>query len=51
MVLGLGVNLNLDAACLASIDQPATSLAAATGMPVAVAAFRDAVVQDFFQSL
>lgn len=48
MVLGLGVNLNLDAQVLATIDQPATSLALVTCMPVNVAAFRDAVLQDFF---
>jgi BirA family biotin operon repressor/biotin-[acetyl-CoA-carboxylase] ligase len=48
MVLGLGVNLNLDAQVLATIDQPATSLALLTGMPVDVAAFRDALLQDFF---
>ena len=48
LVLGLGVNLNLDAEMLASIDQPATSLAAWTGGPVDVAGFRDAVLEDFF---
>lgn len=48
LVLGLGVNLNLDAEMLASIDQPATSLAAWSGKPVDVAAFRDAVLEDFF---
>lgn len=48
MVLGVGVNLNLDAAALATIDQPATSLAEWTGSPVAVADFRDAVLEDFF---
>jgi BirA family biotin operon repressor/biotin-[acetyl-CoA-carboxylase] ligase len=49
LVLGLGVNLNLDAQLLASIDQPATSLAVLTGKPVDVAAFRDAVLEDFFR--
>lgn len=49
MVLGLGVNLNLDAESLARIDQPATSLAAWTGGPVDVAGFRDAVLKDFFE--
>ena len=48
MVLGLGVNLNLDAAALATIDQPATSLAEWTGAPVVADAFRDAVLDDFF---
>jgi BirA family biotin operon repressor/biotin-[acetyl-CoA-carboxylase] ligase len=48
MVLGVGVNLNLDAAALATIDQPATSLAEWTGSPVAVDDFRDAVLEDFF---
>jgi BirA family transcriptional regulator, biotin operon repressor / biotin---[acetyl-CoA-carboxylase] ligase len=49
LVLGLGVNLNLDAAALAAIDQPATSLAVETGRPVDVARFRDHVLDDFFQ--
>jgi BirA family biotin operon repressor/biotin-[acetyl-CoA-carboxylase] ligase len=48
MVLGLGVNLNLPVEMLALVGQPATSLAAATGVTVDVAAFRDAVLQDFF---
>jgi len=48
MVLGLGVNLNLATDMLDTIDQPATSLAVATGRPVDVAAFRDAVLMDFF---
>ncbi len=48
LVLGLGVNLNLDAATLATIDQPATSLSEWTGAPVDVTAFRDAVLEDFF---
>jgi BirA family biotin operon repressor/biotin-[acetyl-CoA-carboxylase] ligase len=50
MVLGLGVNLNLDAQGLATIDQPATSLSVLTGMPVDVAGFRDAVLEDFFRN-
>ncbi len=48
MVLGVGVNLNLDAAALATIDQPAASLAEWTGTPVVVDEFRDAVLDDFF---
>lgn len=48
MALGVGVNLNLDAAVLATIDQPATSLAEQTGAPVVVDDFRDAVLADFF---
>lgn len=48
LVLGLGINLNLDRKSLATIDQPATSLAVWTGKPVNVAAFRDAVLKDFF---
>lgn len=48
LVLGLGMNLNLDRKSLAAIDQPATSLAVWTGKPVDVAAFRDAVLDDFF---
>jgi BirA family biotin operon repressor/biotin-[acetyl-CoA-carboxylase] ligase len=49
LVLGLGVNLNLDAQLLATIDQPATSLALATGKAVDVAGFRDVVLEDFFE--
>ena len=48
LVLGLGVNLNLDAETLATIDQPATSLSAWSGKPVDVTGFRDAVLEDFF---
>ncbi len=48
LVLGLGVNLNLDADTLATIDQPATSLSEWTGAPVDVTAFRNAVLEDFF---
>jgi len=48
MALGLGVNLNLTATALATIDQPATSLAEWTGSPVVVDGFRDAVLDDFF---
>lgn len=48
MALGVGVNLNLDAAVLATINQPATSLAEIKGEPVVVADFRDAVLEDFF---
>ena len=48
LVLGLGVNLNLDPEMIASIDQPATSLAACIGKPVDVTGFRDSVLEDFF---
>jgi BirA family biotin operon repressor/biotin-[acetyl-CoA-carboxylase] ligase len=48
MVIGLGVNLNMDAETLALIDQPATSLAAWLGRSVDVAQFRDTVLDDFF---
>lgn len=48
LVLGLGVNLNLDPDLIDSIDQPATSLSACTGKPVDVSGFRDAVLDDFF---
>jgi BirA family biotin operon repressor/biotin-[acetyl-CoA-carboxylase] ligase len=48
MALGLGVNLNLDAATLATISQPATSLSEWTGSPVDADAFRDAVLDGFF---
>jgi BirA family biotin operon repressor/biotin-[acetyl-CoA-carboxylase] ligase len=49
LVLGLGVNLNLDATALATIDQPATSLAVELKRPVDVNRFRDAVLDGFFQ--
>jgi BirA family biotin operon repressor/biotin-[acetyl-CoA-carboxylase] ligase len=48
LVLGIGVNLNLEPELIAAIDQPATSLAACTGRPVNVAAFRDSILGDFF---
>jgi BirA family transcriptional regulator, biotin operon repressor / biotin---[acetyl-CoA-carboxylase] ligase len=49
LVLGLGVNLNLNDAMLKSIDQPATSLAALTAKSVNVSDFRNAVLVDFFE--
>jgi BirA family transcriptional regulator, biotin operon repressor / biotin---[acetyl-CoA-carboxylase] ligase len=48
LVLGLGVNLNLDPTVLAQIDQPATALNLEVGHPVDVPAFRDALLADFF---
>lgn len=48
MALGVGVNLNLDAATLAAIDQPATALCLHTGSAVRVEDFRDLVLEDFF---
>lgn len=48
LVLGLGVNLNLDVETLATIDQPATSLSTWSGQSVDVREFRDAVLDDFF---
>jgi BirA family biotin operon repressor/biotin-[acetyl-CoA-carboxylase] ligase len=50
LVLGLGVNLNLGAAKLAAIDQPATSLAVESQRPVDVVRFRDELLEDFFDS-
>lgn len=49
MALGLGVNLNLDPAGLALIDQPATSLREVTGSAARVEDFRDLVLEDFFE--
>ncbi len=49
MALGVGVNLNMSAAELAEIDQPATSLCQWTGRPVVVDDFRDLALDDFFQ--
>lgn len=48
LVLGLGVNLNLDPTALTLIDQPATALNLEVRQPVAPPAFRDAVLADFF---
>lgn len=50
IVLGLGVNLNLDAKALATIDQPASSLAVWTGKPVDIAHFRNELLEDFFRA-
>ncbi len=47
LALGLGVNLNLDQATLATVSQPATSLSEWTGSPVDADAFRDAVLDGF----
>jgi BirA family biotin operon repressor/biotin-[acetyl-CoA-carboxylase] ligase len=49
LVLGLGVNLNLNEEMLSRIDQPATSLSLWTGCPVEVPAFRDRVLDKFFE--
>lgn len=48
IILGLGVNLNLDSAALATIDQPAISLAVALDHPVDVKPFRDTLLDEFF---
>ncbi|MCU0780379.1 MAG: biotin--[acetyl-CoA-carboxylase] ligase [Akkermansiaceae bacterium] len=48
IALGVGVNLNLDEAVLAEIDQPATALCQVTGSTVRVEDFRDLVLEDFF---
>jgi BirA family biotin operon repressor/biotin-[acetyl-CoA-carboxylase] ligase len=48
LLLGIGVNLNLDAATLARIDQPATSLSCVLGCPVDIAEFRDSLLRTFF---
>jgi BirA family biotin operon repressor/biotin-[acetyl-CoA-carboxylase] ligase len=48
LVLGIGVNLNLDAATLALVNQPATALNFLVGRAVAVATFRDALLAEFF---
>ena len=49
LLLGIGVNLNLDATTLAAIDQPATSLSLVLGHQVDVAAFRDSLLAAFFE--
>lgn len=48
LVLGIGINLNLDAATLATIDQPATALNLELGRRVDVAGIRDALLTEFF---
>jgi BirA family biotin operon repressor/biotin-[acetyl-CoA-carboxylase] ligase len=48
LVLGLGMNLNLDDATLATIDQPATSLSLHLGASVSAPAVGDAVLREFF---
>lgn len=48
LVLGIGVNLNLDATVLAALDQPATALNLELGRYISVLAFRDALLAEFF---
>lgn len=49
LVLGIGVNLNLDSATLARIDQPATALNLVLARAVSVPEFRDALLAEFFE--
>lgn len=48
LVLGLGVNLNLDATTVGTVDQPATALNLELGRYLSVLAFRDALLAEFF---
>lgn len=48
LVLGLGMNLNLDATIIATVDQPATALNLELGRYVSVLTFRDALLAEFF---
>jgi BirA family biotin operon repressor/biotin-[acetyl-CoA-carboxylase] ligase len=48
LVLGIGVNLNLDATVIATVDQPATALNLELGRYVSVLMFRDALLETFF---
>lgn len=48
LVLGIGVNLNLDATVIATVDQPATALNLVLGRYVSVLTFRDALLETFF---
>jgi BirA family biotin operon repressor/biotin-[acetyl-CoA-carboxylase] ligase len=48
LVLGIGVNLNLDAGVVATVDQPATALNLELGRGVSVRTFRDALLEEFF---
>jgi len=50
LVLGIGVNLNLNDATLVTIDQPATSLNLVLGRAVAVTPFRDSLAGEFMNS-
>lgn len=49
MLLGIGVNLNLQERALAKISQPATSVTCQTGKPVNTNAFRNALLAEFFE--
>jgi BirA family transcriptional regulator, biotin operon repressor / biotin---[acetyl-CoA-carboxylase] ligase len=48
LVLGIGVNLNLDGAVLAAVGQPATALNLELGRYVSVLTYRDALLAEFF---
>lgn len=48
LVLGIGVNLNLTEAQIATIDQPATALNLCVNHAVGVNEFRDALLAEFF---
>lgn len=48
LVLGIGVNLNLNEAQVALIDQPATALNRCVNHAVCVKEFRDALLAEFF---
>lgn len=48
LVLGIGVNLNLDAATIATVDQPATALSLELGHAVSVPTFREVLLEIFF---
>jgi BirA family biotin operon repressor/biotin-[acetyl-CoA-carboxylase] ligase len=50
MVAGVGVNLNMDAATLSAIDKPATALNLLLGGKVDVVRFRNALLDEFFDS-
>lgn len=47
IIVGIGMNLNLDATALAAIDRPATSLAAATGRAADPEDVRETLVEEF----
>lgn len=48
LLLGIGVNLNLDEKTLGGISQPATSVICETGKTVLPEEFRDVLVREFF---
>lgn len=51
IVLGIGVNVNMDENLLQTIDQPATSIAAATGQNWEIKELLESILTQFLQNL